>query len=142
MSRPIRWILPAAALFLAACVTINVYFPAAQAEQAAREFVNDVIGNGADPGEAPPPGNQGAGMGLRAGPVAVQQMDEPYVFPRVDAADLAFAARSPEVCSPFEQQACFHQGLLVFLDVLRTGLPIIFRGRFPQLQLRNRNHEL
>ncbi|MDZ3823490.1 MAG: YdbL family protein [Pseudoxanthomonas sp.] len=66
MSRPIRWILPAAALFLAACVTINVYFPAAQAEQAAREFVNDVIGNGADDGEAPPRGNRGAGVDLRA----------------------------------------------------------------------------
>lgn len=29
---------------LASCVTINVYFPAAEAQQAAREFVEDVIG--------------------------------------------------------------------------------------------------
>ncbi|MBS7458620.1 DUF1318 domain-containing protein [Coralloluteibacterium stylophorae] len=33
------------ALVLTACVTINVYFPAAEVEQAAREFVDDVIGN-------------------------------------------------------------------------------------------------
>lgn len=66
MSRPFRWILPAAALFLAACVTINVYFPAAQAEQAAREFVNDVIGNGADDAGTPPRDNRGAGIDLRA----------------------------------------------------------------------------
>ncbi|MBX3725178.1 MAG: YdbL family protein [Xanthomonadales bacterium] len=66
MTRPIRWILPAAALLLlAACVTINVYFPAAQAEQAAREFVNDVIGNGQGDADPPPRGNPGAGLHLR-----------------------------------------------------------------------------
>lgn len=65
MSRPIRWILPAAVLLLAACVTINVYFPAAQAEQAAREFVNDVIGEGRE--SAQPPGDErGAAVHLRA----------------------------------------------------------------------------
>ena len=32
-------------LVLAACVTINVYFPAAAAERAAEEFVGDVLGN-------------------------------------------------------------------------------------------------
>jgi uncharacterized protein YdbL (DUF1318 family) len=31
-------------LLLASCVTINVYFPAAEAQQAAKEFVEDVIG--------------------------------------------------------------------------------------------------
>lgn len=34
----------AAALVLSACVTINVYFPAAEAREAAREFVDNVIG--------------------------------------------------------------------------------------------------
>ena len=33
-----------AAILLAACVTINVYFPAAQAEQAADRIINDVWG--------------------------------------------------------------------------------------------------
>ena len=37
-------------LLLAACVTINVYFPAAQAQEAAREFVEKVLGD-----EAPAP---------------------------------------------------------------------------------------
>jgi len=41
------------ALVLCACVTINVYFPAAEAREAAREFVEKVIG---EDGEAPPPG--------------------------------------------------------------------------------------
>ena len=46
-------LLIASALVLAACVTINVYFPAAEAEKAAAEFVDKVIGN--DPAQAPPP---------------------------------------------------------------------------------------
>ena len=32
-------------LALAACVTINVYFPAAEAQEAAAEFVDKVIGD-------------------------------------------------------------------------------------------------
>ncbi len=54
MLRPMRWLLLSTLLVLAACVTINVYFPAAEAERAAREFVDDVIGrssNGKPPAE-------------------------------------------------------------------------------------------
>lgn len=35
--------LPVLSLFLGACVTINIYFPAAAAEEAAREIVRDVL---------------------------------------------------------------------------------------------------
>ena len=47
-----------AALLLTACVTINVYFPAAQAQEAAKEFVDKVIG----PSDAttPPPAGEPA----------------------------------------------------------------------------------
>ncbi len=55
----------AAAITLAACVTINVYFPAAQAQEAAREFVEDVIGDGAAP--AAPPAGEGQGGGAGGG---------------------------------------------------------------------------
>lgn len=37
-------------LFVAACVTINVYFPAAAAERAAEQFVDDVLGEGNEEG--------------------------------------------------------------------------------------------
>lgn len=54
-----------AALALTACVTINVYFPAAQAQEAAREFVEKVIDdadkvNVVQP--APPAAGDGGGM--------------------------------------------------------------------------------
>ena len=40
-----HWMPLPAALALAACVTINVYFPAAEAKEAAKEFVDKVIGD-------------------------------------------------------------------------------------------------
>ncbi len=53
----------AAALVLSACVTINVYFPAAEAKEAAREFVEKVIGEELPASEGKvPDGNGGMAM--------------------------------------------------------------------------------
>jgi uncharacterized protein YdbL (DUF1318 family) len=53
----------ATALLLTACVTINVYFPAAEAQQAAKEFVDKVIGPEGQP--APPPKQENKGGGSK-----------------------------------------------------------------------------
>ena len=56
-------VLFASALLLAACVTINVYFPAAEAQEAAKEFVDKVIGDELPPGDAnKPDGNPSAAV--------------------------------------------------------------------------------
>ena len=56
-------VLVASALLLAACVTINVYFPAAEAQEAAKEFVDKVIGDEMPPGDSnKPDGNPSAAM--------------------------------------------------------------------------------
>ncbi|MBP6626522.1 MAG: YdbL family protein [Arenimonas sp.] len=58
-------VLSAGLLVLGACVTINVYFPAAEAQQAAEEFVEKVLGDEAPP---PAPGNpQASHQGARPG---------------------------------------------------------------------------
>jgi len=44
---------PMMALVLTACVTINIYFPAAAAEEAARTIVRDVL-KGEEPAQTPP----------------------------------------------------------------------------------------
>ncbi|MFP7723764.1 YdbL family protein [Lysobacter sp. A3-1-A15] len=68
-----RWMgLPVAAVVLTACVTINVYFPAAEAQEAAREFVEKVID---DERDATPVDGQGGGS---SGGLAALSM------PRVD----------------------------------------------------------
>ena len=53
----------AATLLLSACVTINVYFPAAEAKEAAKEFVEKVI-NEADKVEVKQPPAGGGGMAM------------------------------------------------------------------------------
>lgn len=54
-----------AAVALTACVTINVYFPAAEAREAAKEFVDKVIGEeGQPPAPQPAPDAQGDGGGM------------------------------------------------------------------------------
>ncbi|HTU67970.1 MAG TPA: YdbL family protein [Steroidobacteraceae bacterium] len=42
-------------LLIAACVTINVYFPAAAADKAADQFINEVTKGGSGGGSNPPP---------------------------------------------------------------------------------------
>ena len=53
MSRWISTALAATALTLSACVTINVYFPAAEAEKAADRIIEDVWGKDGKPAPAP-----------------------------------------------------------------------------------------
>lgn len=59
-----RWMgMPIAGLLaLTACVTINVYFPAAEAKAAAKQFVEKVIGDDAQPAPAQPPSDGGGGL--------------------------------------------------------------------------------
>lgn len=63
-----RWLaLPLTAVALTACVTINVYFPAAEAREAAREFVEKVISDDAGvPATGEKPRGQSASVGERA----------------------------------------------------------------------------
>jgi uncharacterized protein YdbL (DUF1318 family) len=59
MSKRVGMLAGLGLLFLSACVTINVYFPAAEAEQAAREFIDKVIGEEPPAKPAEPPAKQG-----------------------------------------------------------------------------------
>ena len=52
----------AGAMALSACVTINVYFPAAEAKEAAKEFVEKVIGDDATTTPQARPTTPGGGM--------------------------------------------------------------------------------
>ena len=55
-----RWMgLPIAAVLLTACVTINVYFPAAEAREAAKQFVEQVIDEGVDAATPAPEADDG-----------------------------------------------------------------------------------
>jgi len=55
MRRVLPLKLALASLVIAACVTINVYFPAAAADKAADQVINDITGGGSKSGTTTPP---------------------------------------------------------------------------------------
>ena len=70
-----RWMgIPATAVLLTACVTINVYFPAAEAKEAAKEFVEKVIGDEVSP-PAPAPPTPGGSASLPSPVDALARID-------------------------------------------------------------------
>jgi uncharacterized protein YdbL (DUF1318 family) len=78
-----RWITTGIAtlcLALAACVTINVYFPAAAAEKAADRIIEDIWG----PGQQPKPaGEEQSSLGHAAGEILLAALD--FVIPAAHA---------------------------------------------------------
>jgi uncharacterized protein YdbL (DUF1318 family) len=78
-----RWITAGIAtlcLALAACVTINVYFPAAAAEKAADRIIEDIWG----PGQQPKPaGEEQSSLGHAAGDILLAALD--FVIPAAHA---------------------------------------------------------
>ena len=91
--------IPVAAVLLTACVTINVYFPAAEAKEAAKEFVEKVIGDEAkdvNVKPAPPKPGDGGGMAMQPHP------GERSLLARVDLLSLigigtAYAQSQPDI---------------------------------------------
>jgi len=55
----------AATVLMTACVTINVYFPAAEAKEAAKDFVENVIGDAAGGTQSTPLPSPGGSTSLR-----------------------------------------------------------------------------
>src|SRR5690349_6497024 len=88
------------ALVLAACVTINVYFPAAEAQQAAAEFVDKVIGDDAKPEEPAPAKPPQASVQPRFNPLSflvsdaqAQEMNINIKTPAIQAIQARMAER-------------------------------------------------
>ncbi|WP_075575182.1 YdbL family protein [Lysobacter firmicutimachus] len=96
-----RWMgVPVAAVMLTACVTINVYFPAAEAKEAAKEFVEKVIGDQA-PATAPQPEPAKPGGGLGAVRPQAPASDVSRLAARIDWLSLvgigSAYAQSPDI---------------------------------------------
>lgn len=80
----------ASLLLLTACVTVNVYFPAAAAENAADRFIREVYGEGAKDGEEPARNENSS--------------PEPQSMQRQNMAESAFAAVLDFVFNPVYAQ--------------------------------------
>ncbi len=116
MLKPWNLFAAAALLSLTACVTINVYFPAAEAQQAAREFVENVIGE-QPKAEPKPEAGQGGGMAALGGAV----LD--FVFPAAQAQSADINIRTPAIQSIQSRMAeRFQSSLASHFDSGALGL--------------------
>lgn len=141
-----RWMgMPiAAALALTACVTINVYFPAAEAREAAKEFVDKVIGEEAqDAVPAPTPEQEsepaptpddGGGMALSFDPLLLLGIAPAYAQaqPDITIKTPAIQAIQARMASRFDSTLRKHfdsgalgftnDGLVSVRDAAKIGL--------------------
>jgi len=88
------------ALLLTACVTINVYFPAAEAREAAKEFIEGILGDDAAPKTPPPAANDPGGPSafeplalLGIGSARAQSPDISIKTPAIQAIQARMEAR-------------------------------------------------
>jgi uncharacterized protein YdbL (DUF1318 family) len=80
-----------AMLLLAGCVTINIYFPAAEAEQAADRIVDDILG------KTPPPAEpKGSFLPSRLGVRLGQQLLD-FLIPAAQAGTPDFTVNTPRI---------------------------------------------
>ena len=131
--------IPAAAFLLSACVTINVYFPAAEAKEAAKEFVEKVIGDEAAktpqaPEQAEKPGGGMSALLLRIDPLSLVgigsahaqgQPDITIKTPAIQAIQARMAARfDASLRAGFDAGALGfgRDGLIVVRDAAKLGL--------------------
>lgn len=82
----------AVVMFLTACVTINIYFPAAQAEEAAREMVKDILGKD----EAAPASDKESAL-KRPLFVMLGEGVLNFLIPPAHAAEPDFNVNTPEI---------------------------------------------
>ena len=117
-----RWLgMPlTAALALTACVTINVYFPAAEAKEAAKEFVEKVIGEDLDSAPKQQENKPGGGMAARFDPLMLIGIAPAYAQgqPDITIKTPAIQAIQSRMASRFESQLRphFDSGALGFAN--------------------------
>lgn len=114
----------ATSLFAAACVTIHVYFPAAQAERAADRIISDVWGGETGEREREPQGsldllNRGLENGHRVLLASLGALD--FIIPRAEA-QADFDIETPEIRALTASMNARHRQLKTYYDLGAIGL--------------------
>ncbi len=119
-------------LVLSACVTINVYFPAAEAQEAAREFVEKVIGDETPGAGQPPAPEADAGGGMASKLLSFFIADAHAQTPDINLKTPAIQAIQSRMAQRFQSQLSAHfdsgalgfgrDGLIVVRDAAKLGL--------------------
>ena len=121
------------ALVLAACVTINVYFPAAEAQEAAEEFVEKVLGEEVEGGGTEPENPQAAlapsrgfdVLSLFISSAHAQEVDITIKTPAIQAIQARMEQRFQSSLQPHFDSGALgfgKDGLIVLRDATKVGL--------------------
>jgi len=123
--RRLMWTkLALATLLGAACVTINVYFPAAAAEKAADQFIDGVWQKSAPPAAEPKPADKTSSLAPHAEPLAIMFARSVLesVVPAAQAADVNIDVNSPAIRAIQATMAERHSQLSKYYDSGAIGL--------------------
>ena len=124
----------ASLLALAACVTINVYFPAAEAQEAAEEFVEKVLGEDAEGGGAEPENPQASlaapsrgfdVLSLFISTAHAQEADITIKTPAIQSIQARMEQRFQSSLQPHFDSGALgfgKDGLIVLRDATKVGL--------------------
>jgi uncharacterized protein YdbL (DUF1318 family) len=133
-------------LFLAACVTVNIYFPAAAAEQAADRIIQDIYGK-PSPGEPKKP--EGGGDTAPQGKDQSGWMDKAWdlLVPRAEAQEPDIDISTPGVNKLRGAMKSRHGALSAFygsgaVGMTQDGLLTVRDAKAVPLQERNRVKQL
>ncbi|MCP3868147.1 MAG: YdbL family protein [Gammaproteobacteria bacterium] len=96
-------------MLLAACVTINIYFPEAQAEEAAKEIVDDILGKQI-PGK-----DKGASVRAVSAPLIAERLLD-LLIPSAHAAQPDFNIDTPEIRKLRARMKQRHQSLKAYFN--------------------------
>jgi hypothetical protein len=124
--RKTLWLTPLmAGLFVLACVTINIYFPAEKVESAAGEIVTDIRGEKADEGKSPAKPEQNSRLRRTfyalTGPALAWAQDATTVSnPTIRALKSRMKSRFAQM-KPYYQKGALREGSDGYVDLGKTG---------------------
>ncbi|MET0092648.1 MAG: YdbL family protein [Sedimenticola sp.] len=134
-------------LILAACVTINIYFPAAQAEEAAEKIVDEILGEDADDksGEKTDDNSASLGSDLQTYRIASAVVD--FFIPHAQAAQPDFNVNTPAIRKLRASMKSRHRSLAPYyksgaIGFTRDALVAVHKASAISLKDRNKVKKL
>ncbi|MET0087219.1 MAG: YdbL family protein [Sedimenticola sp.] len=134
-------------LILAACVTINIYFPAAQAEEAAEKIVDEILGEDADDksGEKADDNSASLGSDLQTYRIASAVVD--FFIPQAQAAQPDFNVNTPAIRKLRASMKSRHRSLAPYyksgaIGFTRDALVAVHKASAISLKDRNKVKKL